>query len=692
MSRRGFGRFRLEMHLSNTVSTDCGNKGLTRNVYCALNDLFRAYSVFQPALTDSCSLFQVVFLQSSPEERHRSPRETTSNLKTMLERENEFLLPAGSADCVLGKKHNPSIQNAFLQEFQLTSGLSSFGGTSEDCSAFLSVTEGSLIRAGVTMPLIPPIGAGIGVVREVNVSRTLKISDLQAERYTGGGRLKTLIWNHIDIVFPMILAEAEDEFGSEVGDKKMMAIVTKRIIANIDVSSSSTRSYKAGAFSKVPTTSLSAGAEGSWSFDSCNHLSGVSGLHMIELPVEKKAYNKYRVFRPIDICNAEEEDEDSVSEASRSKFIDSVRWHRGNQSLQHDSMDVSANTSPNNSINRSESEGSTYSRSTARTIPGSVESEWNQEEWKDVPSHFSKLWMDIDVEPLLEKIAHRQCTIAGGYLQEQRSVKEGRKCVRLLRSAIIKCRYGSLERPLTFLASCYEVGFGVLRNVKVARKLRRCASVSSRIKDMPAGSWYLVPRSSSLRTVETSMVEDMVCYAPGLSPFYYVLGLSTLRPRDFGRIDSDRRRSLPSGQDRNYGLEVDMKKTGESAPHGARDRQTGNHQAVACTAVSASEKDIELDINETRKSAVHDTQCRQKRKLPVVSYSGGISIEELEKHMNKFRAEMKDTEKRLIELDGLLMETKAKKVQNLRRRQERADLLAAPEMLTENEENDNKNQ
>lgn len=430
-----------------------------------------------------------MLLTSSHESRAESPRSTSGNLQTIISRLYARLESSRPQGYDIGLEK--TTLEEFMHEFENVSMPTPYDHEGNS-SMTVTVSEASLAKAGVSLQIDHSVNTGVGFSRYEASLRQLRLLEISSKGYNGGGELRKLIWDHREPIFSLILEEIDMDLGTCEGDRSLVAVVTKKICANVGVSKTSVTSASFGASSPVEGfLSARAGMDiSNMSHESFDAHHGICGVHFILFPVEVVGQHRWRFYRGIDLRDAEPQD-DSLDEmmARRDHFLQSQKWHRKDvsevcNSSEH--QDISRR-SPGASTERSRS--STSEEDFASTenevsVPcGDVASPGEEilpkyadgrvgEEFVDVaPANNPVPWVDIDITECLGEFAVRQCALAAEYraLSCTHAQEQG---VRLLRSSLCKACPESIVRASMDLSECYEHGLGVLRNQSMAKELR----------------------------------------------------------------------------------------------------------------------------------------------------------------------------------------------------------------------------
>lgn len=465
------------------------SRALQTDVHTQISKRLRAYSVFPPVLEDHFELFQVVLLGSSRESRAESPRSTPGNLQTIISRLHARLESSRSQGYDIGL--DKSTLEDFMHEFEEVSIPTPYDHEGEG-SMTITVSEASLAKAGVNLQVGQSLNAGVGFSRYEVSLRQLRLSEISSEAYNGGGELRKLIWDHSEAIFSLILEEIDMDLGTAVGDRSLVAVVTKKICANVGVSRTDVTTASFGASSPDGGfLSARAGVE----FSNVSHEDfdahhGISGVHFIVFPVEVVGQFRWRFYRGIDLRDAEPQD-DSLDEmmARRDHFLQSQKWHRkdvNQMSSSSDHQDIrrgSPEASTEMPMSPTSEEDSASVENGVRVPCGKAvsvregitpkcSSSRGGEEWIDVfPANNPVPWVDIDLKDCLGEFAFRQCALGAEYraLPCTHAQEHG---VRLLRSSLCKACPESIVRASCDLSECYEHGLGVLRSQSMAKELR----------------------------------------------------------------------------------------------------------------------------------------------------------------------------------------------------------------------------
>lgn len=200
---------------------------------------------------------------------------------------------------------------AFLDEFDTVRVPSPFESL-RNTNPTMTVSEISLFKAGIDVSAGPSgggSGGSIDVSKEHANVRQMRVSDISSEEYAGGGALKRLIWAHAEFVFRQILLEIDTDIGVQIGDRSRIAIVTGKFLATTGISKTKmlSKTVRAGAglgHAARVRASVGFDSEG-FAEESFDDHRGICGLHFIMFPIEVLDDFKWRVYRGIDICDAE---------------------------------------------------------------------------------------------------------------------------------------------------------------------------------------------------------------------------------------------------------------------------------------------------------------------------------------------------------------------------------------------------
>lgn len=501
-------------------------KNNTISIHTALDNCFRGYSVFPPIPEDELQLFQVVFIRSSSDQRHRSPRKTPCNLKTLIETADRYLEPKLLAPPHLKTACNADnwkgISASFQVEFEHLSSKSPSTTYEADRPMMTNVSKSSLHRAGVSASLLGlNFHAQAGREREAHNSKDVMIEGVKSHGYVGGGTLKTLLWEHIRILFPLIIGDNQDAFAGPLGKKRLLGIVTKRFLANVNVSWLDFRSAADGvsASTPIPETALGGGRESVRGSASSGYYSGVCSLNLIVLPVEKIGKRLFRVFEPIDVCDVEDEEsagsEDDAEDAPggdaggdsagnsggssggnpgdssgggsgasrgpEGMFSDSLGWHGGSGSIDLDSKDI--NTRAYGPSSYMDFEPGSPSDSSISSSDGAVQTPVSLADdlgcGGDSPQSCTLSFVDIDVDEYgSDCIPDFQLALIESYRANGAELRGGdstlgKHVVALLRSVLNKFRPTSFGIALKELAECHSDGTGMKKDPRKAEDLMK---------------------------------------------------------------------------------------------------------------------------------------------------------------------------------------------------------------------------
>lgn len=454
------------------------------DVHSQLSDHFRAYSVFKPAPERHLDLFQVVIIHTKKSMRSRSPKKTKANLQKIFSR-IQRRAPANTALA--------DIAEEFMDEFSIVEDVP----PDPDYCTGMTVSESSLCSAGVGVTAGGVVSAGASASFSKSTTRTLQLSNVSQKEYIGD-ELKSLIWTHADLVFRKILEKIDMDIGFVKGDRSLVAVVTNKIVATVGVSKTSTDTRNVGASGgDGAILEIRAGVERSRiSEESFDNHPGICGLHFIVFPVEMVDLFKWRIYRGIELCDAETDmATPDVTEAKKDTFHQVKGWQRRSPGAslhptagyrdveQNQESGANARASIEDLSEELSSDEMDYNYSD--DVEETKEGEWpsamkpteNLADWVDVHrGHTPVPWIEIDLKDGLASFALNQCDIASYYLAlPVRTSEEDEYVVKILRSALRKCCFEAIVMSLYSLAECYKRGIGVTQCKNMTRKLTQCA-------------------------------------------------------------------------------------------------------------------------------------------------------------------------------------------------------------------------
>lgn len=430
-----------------------------QSIHSRLGGDLDAFAVFKPRIPDVLKLFQVVYIHGDDKPRHKSPEVTVANLKTICDRMKDS-----------AERYN---QRPLLEESDLDRICREMESideeTSEGATVFGVASESSVekaLTADASLDVASLFSAGVNMSRTRAATREFSVTVTKSQKYAGGGELCRLIWKHGEVLFNKLLEDIDTDIDMVSDERRLVAIVTKKIVADMHISRERTFMRSHGAHGGVPEVNAALYVNRSrLQRDVSHYEGGIAGIQCIMFPMKRLDDFKFRFLPGTNVLRV---DDDDVDGSNSDTFSVYKRWKQG-QDHREDHTGGSCRHVPFNNL------GLARSSDSLSTNPG----------WADIAPRLNRVpWIDIDLTPRLNDFAMRQCALAAGYREKAIDEKSQdtrsncqTKCIALLRSAIRKCCYEATVTGLLDLANCYYAGIGVPQEANTASMVNYCAKV-----------------------------------------------------------------------------------------------------------------------------------------------------------------------------------------------------------------------
>ncbi|CDF40948.1 Sel1-repeat containing protein [Chondrus crispus] len=447
-----------------------------KTIHEELDCLLSAFSLFRPMIPDQFKLFGVLYVNPDPDCRHEPPEVTTANLKQICEDYREEHAANGATpeiirvvDELLGDmERNVEAEPVAFQVSQA------------------SATEDS-VRVALDARLLGVVTAQGNRERTSTAARDVSLTVSSCEKYHGF-KLRKLLWQNAEFFFTKILEMIDTDFDFQDGQRRMMAIVTKKIIADISISNEASNQRDTGAGVGGPEGTVTLQADYRVSdaeADEKQIFSGIAGIHFLMFPIERLDEHTFRI-RPGVTVDAERREDSANNSSTRNAY---EKWYKNGASEDMDANRTQTFNMPKDATRNStcpprpalvltaepQREDDTPSRSEdilREQIDGGVISAEDLVDGDSVllRPHLNRIpYVDINLKPALNEFATRQVSLALKFQSETEqdrtiytSLQSRDRCtaLRLFRSALRKRCYGSTIYALECLGDFYIPGHG----------------------------------------------------------------------------------------------------------------------------------------------------------------------------------------------------------------------------------------
>lgn len=443
---------------------------LSSDIYSQLDHKLNAYSVYPTKPPEDYPLFQLVFVESSSRHRKSSPRYTPLNLRAVCDNIRRDRGLYGRAGEVL----RPFLQR-FQEHFRRTQNASR--------SALQVVEEGDMVRRG--RGRTGGVSAGefggfeLGVKDEVGIESAMVVKVTKWEKYIGVG-LKELIMDTSKHLLRVVFLHLSASMQFPVGTGKLLAVVTKSMVVDIDmVYSAAVRAKRFGGLN-VFTGFLNVGAgvenKSVAGKDRIRREQGkLGGLHMIVLQIRRVDTKKWVLSGAADVSTSN----DQTSYVGGMKHL--KQWVRNHTPSSSSSSSSSNNSSHVKSGRRRTSDVVHHqpvrSQSKAGNVDGfngASDDESSDDEYKGGVSDDYDC-VSIDLSEDIQEFAFEQLHLARFYEEQAETDTEREHVVTLVRAVLQHAESNSTQEALKILAGYHASGFGVTRDTDLAKCLMKSA-------------------------------------------------------------------------------------------------------------------------------------------------------------------------------------------------------------------------
>ena len=471
-----------------------------KTIHEELDCLLSAFSLFRPIIPRRFDLFGVLYVNPDPDRRHEAPEVTIANLKQICEDYQEQHAANGAAP------ENKRVVDELLDDMERNV---------EAAPVAFQVSQGSAtdhsVRVALDASLLGVVTAKGHHERTITASRDVSVTASNCEMYHGY-KLRKLLWQNPELFFTKILEIIDTDFHFQDGQRRMMAIVTKKIIADVSISSEASNQRDTGAGVGGPEGTVTLQGNHRVSKTAANSkqiLDGIAGIHFLMFPIERLDEHMFRI-RPGVTVDAPRREDCANNSSTRNAY---EKWYQNGANKDMDANRTCDFTMPKNATlnstllprpalvltaepQKEDDTPSSRSENILREqIDGGVTSAEDLVDGDTVLGrpHLNRIpYVNINLKPTLNEFAIRQVTLALKFLSEAEQDKSidtilqsRHRCtaLRLFRSALRKRCYGSTVYALESLGNFYGCSSKAASNEPAARAFKFCAVVLRNLRE-----------------------------------------------------------------------------------------------------------------------------------------------------------------------------------------------------------------
>lgn len=483
------------------VSTDglpvpVHRNGEPHDIHTKLDPLLSAFSIFPPKPKHDFDLFHIHYIHGDTMPRYKSPEVTPASFHTICTnmKENHDLFDI-----------KPDLNTKALKMMLHLMNNKTEDKTEDDpdsankgCSFATESSIETSMTAGAGANVTNLFDANFSYSNSKSATRAFRVSVTRWQKYIGGTALSRLIWKHGEVVFTKILEELATNIDTEIDQRRLLAIVTKKIIADVHISRQRSNSNTVDVHAAGPdgTGGTNVTIDRSLLQEDATHCEGgIAGVQYLVFPMKRLGEYKYRFLPGVVVLKPEAD----VNGKNADQFSVYKRWQEGEN---HPYDDANSDHHHHGSYNNYSCTASCLADclQRARSAPtpevnglplaDEFRHTGSQDDsstplYTDVAPRLNRIpFIDIDLAPKLNDFSMGQFVLAISYRRKaEEEEDEGRRqqnrarCVGLLRSVLRWCCYEPAMRALLELADCYASGIGIQSDEHTAATLRYCVTV-----------------------------------------------------------------------------------------------------------------------------------------------------------------------------------------------------------------------
>lgn len=380
-------------------------------------------------------------------------------------------------------------------------------------------------------------------VKTVSTTRDFSLTVSKSETYQGY-KLRKLIWQNPHFFFSKILETIEADVRFSVGQRRLMAIVTKKITADVSISAQTQNERDAGVGAGGPADTAAADINAQLTNLASNinrANGGIAGIHFLMFPIERVEEFLFRVRPGINV-GASSPDDNTPNVSTYTAY---KRWH-GHTEQQGDmfrnasrDFNISGNSTFRSHFNlHSQNEnlaveqlkpptsGNSHDQTTENARPSGERVDEDFVFFQPNLNHTP--FVDIDLSSMLNEFAMRQVTVAIR-LKNEAGVPRSQgqaAALCLLRSVFQKKCYEATIRCLEVLGSFYSDGSQVYQDKRKARALVMSASILRNVRESFC-IWYQILTDDTwlckVTTPENIIIRMVATPSPRAETFFHYL-------------------------------------------------------------------------------------------------------------------------------------------------------------------------